>query len=166
MNIEKARQFLSLPEDLSKWDSDAWRMLRDPTTFLSVPWGEETDEIVALWNKNSPKELTIVAVADSAQTPVGFTHHLSCSGRTVDVPYRASREDCFVVVLSINNLVKESIGLRLSRASTGNSDWCFMPQRHEDWASLEAQYGADFVNARFVRLPDGWEELESALGAA
>lgn len=166
MNIEKARQFLSLPEDLSKWDSDAWRMLRDPSTFLSVPWGEETDEIVALWNKISPKELTIVAAPDSAQTPAGFTHHLSCDGRTVDVPYRASREDCFVVVLSINNLVKESIGLRLSKASTGNSDWCFMPLRHEDWASLESQYGAAFVNARFVRLPDGWEELESALSAA
>jgi len=166
MNIEKARQFLSLPDDIEKWDGDAWRMLRDPSTFLSVPWGEETDEIVRLWNKISLKELTIIAIPDSAQTPAGFTHHLSCDGRTVDVPYKASREDCFVVVLSINRLVKDSIGLRLSRASTGSSDWCFMPQRHEDWVSLESQYGTDFVDAKFVQLPDSWEELESALGAA
>ena len=164
--MEKAREFLSLPEDCSAWPSEAWDLLRDPDVFLSVEWGEETGDIIDKWNALVPGEFAIVATPDDADTPAGFTHHLSCSTGSLDVPYRASREDCMIVVLTINALVKGRIELRLSRVSTGNSDWSYLPLSDADWASLEAEYGADRVNRAFVRLAESWDALESALGAA
>ncbi|HEU0369569.1 MAG TPA: hypothetical protein VFR42_10180, partial [Candidatus Acidoferrum sp.] len=69
-------------------------------------------------------------------------------------------------VLTINNLVRERFELRLSRASTENSDWCYLPLRHEDWMKLESEFGTDIVKRHLLSLPESWEELETALDAA
>jgi hypothetical protein len=164
MNIEKAKQFLSQPADSSEWDRAAWQMLREPSTFLNVDWGEESEEIIDSWNNLAPDHFVEISGED-AQTAAGFTDRLTCKEQSVTVPYAASREDCFRLVLSLNQMVWGEIGIRLSKASTGNSDWSFLPLPHESWSTLEAEFGKDFVDAHFVELPDSWEELEIALNA-
>lgn len=165
MNIEKARQFLSQPANSSEWDRTAWQMLRERSTFLNVDWGEDSEEIIANWNDLAPDHFVEISGED-AQTAAGFTDRLTCKGQSVTVPYVASREDCFRLVLSLNQLVRGELGMRLSRESTGNSDWSFLPLPHESWSTLEAEFGKEFVDARFVQLPDSWKELEIALDIA
>jgi hypothetical protein len=162
MNIEKAKQFLSLPADSLEWNRTAWQLLREPSTFLNVDWGGESEEIIDRWNNLAPGHFVEISGQD-AQTAAGFTDRLTCNGQSLTVPYAASREDCFRLVLSLNQLVRGEVGIRLSKESTANSDWSFLPLPHESWSILEAEFGKEFVDLAFVELPDSWEALEIAL---
>jgi hypothetical protein len=162
MDIKKAKQFLSLPTNSEEWDGTAWRMLRERSTFLNVDWGQESEEIIDNWN-NLASDHFVEITPEDTQTAAGFTDRLKYKGQTLTVPYRASPEDCFRLVLSLNHLVRSRIGIRLSKESTGNSDWSFLPLPHESWSKLEEEFGKEFVDCRFIQLPDSWEELEIAL---
>ena len=46
MSLEIVQKFMELPVDRTNWDADAWKLVRDGSTFLSVDWGEDTEEII------------------------------------------------------------------------------------------------------------------------
>ena len=162
MDIEIARSYLRLSQDEDSWDVDDWAWIR--REFLSVDWGENAKGIVAAWNKLVPPELAATVCRELTEREPGFTDRLACGDASVTVPYTRSPEDCMRVVIALNTLMGDRAQLRLSHRSTGNSDWCYLPQNPADWAALEDEFGRDHVEARFQTLPSSWEALDAALG--
>ena len=163
MSIEIVRKFLALPVNIAEWEDEAWDLIREPNTFLSVDWGLETEEIIDQWNNIHPENLDISSTLQSTETALGYTHHILCGSSTISVPYNGSREDCFIAVLAINQLIKEYVEIRLCSESTDNSDWCFLPLSHITWKELEQEYGSELINRKFITLPETWNELERKL---
>jgi hypothetical protein len=161
MDIDVARGYLRLADDVDAWDPEDWSWIR--RTSMSVDWGLGAASIVAEWNRLVPSELAVTARRESTEDAPGFTDRLASGNSSVTVPYVRSPDYCMRVTLALNGLVGDRAELRLVRASTGNSDWCYLPLRPADWDMLEAEGGRDLVEARFQRLPDTWEALEAAL---
>ena len=164
MNIEVVRKFLALPTDKQLWGKEGWRLLRDRSAFLSINWGEETEEIVSCWNRIFPGVLEVTCTAVDATNPAGFTHKFSCKGRTSEAPYTGTRNDCFIALLALNQVVKHDVDMRFCKDSVGNSDLCFLPLPPADWMRLESEFGAETLAGRFLSLPATFEDFEKYLG--
>ncbi|NKI72350.1 hypothetical protein GN109_23265 [Collimonas pratensis] len=159
MSLEIVQKFMELPVDRTNWDADAWKLVRDGSTFLSVDWGEETEEIITSLNDIVGVQHPITASYEVSSNPAGFTHILTYQGRTLQISYAAERHDCFIVVLTLAELVKENIDIRFCKYSIGNSDLCFLPLSPAEWLMLEASHGQETINHRFLKLPQSFNEF-------
>ncbi|MDE1144396.1 hypothetical protein [Paraburkholderia tropica] len=147
--LDIVRSLLALPSERGRWRAEDWQLLRHRDAFLTVDWGLDTEEIVGQWNHLLDPEHMI-----SLPAPVAaLTVRLSYKGHTSDVTYRASREDCFIVVVAIAQLANAEIDTRLCRDSLGNSDLCFLPLLRAEWSQLEEAYGTAALDQRFAQLP-------------
>ena len=163
MNLDVVRNFLSLPTDKRAWGKEGWSVIRDPSAFLSIDWGEETEEIVLAWNRIAGSDLTVVAEILDFEGLAGYTHKLTLGERTLYVPYVGSREDCFIAVLTLNQLVEATVDMRFCQDSVGNSDLCFLPLLPTHWSDFEAEFGKEMIDRRFRKLPRNFEDFEAYL---
>ncbi|MEX3842339.1 hypothetical protein [Paraburkholderia sp. BR10882] len=153
--LDIVSRLLALPSEHGRWRSEDWQLLRNRDAFLTVDRGLDTEEIVGQWNHLLDPEHMI-----SLPAPVAaLTVRLSYKGHTSDVSYRASQEDCFIVVVAIAQLANAEIDTRLCRDSLGNSDLCFLPLLHTDWSQLEEANGTAALDQRFAKLPTNIDDF-------
>ena len=150
------------PRNPGSWDKAAWKVLRNPEVYVCVEFGQETETTVDNWNRLVTPAFAITAKAEHASTPAGYTHTLTCNGRSAQVPYAGSREDCLIAVLALYAVGRPDIDLRLCKDSVGNSDLWFLPLEPTDWKALETKYSPPLVDGRFERLPNTLSEFIKA----
>jgi hypothetical protein len=163
MNIDVVARFLALPSDQNDWSGEDWQLLFDRDAFFTVCSGAEISETIEQLNNLLPERFHLTSICTPADNSAGFSDKITYSGKTLSVPYVGSGEDSLIAVLTINELLGDEIDIRLSYDSLGNSDHSFLPLAHTTWTELEAKFGIDLVNKRFVSLPKSWAELEQEL---
>jgi hypothetical protein len=157
--LDIVRRFLALPSERDGWRAEDWQLLRHSDAFLTVDWGLDTEEIVGQWNHLLGPDHRI-----SLPAPVSaLSFSLSYKGHTSDVLYRASREDCFIVVVAIAQLTHAEIDTRLCRDSLENSDLCFLPLPHAEWRQLDKTYGTAALDQRFAKVPANIDDFLALL---
>ncbi len=157
------REFLSLPMNANDWTPENWKVIRNRCAFLNVDWGEETREIINFWNELVDEQFHVRV--ESAAVPYfpGFTDRFTYKDRCCEVPYTATRNDCFIAVVTLCQLVNDDVDLRFCKDSVGNSDYSFLPLSPEQWTFWEAEYSRNLLELRFLKLPKTFEEFGKIL---
>lgn len=149
--IEAARAVLHASADRSAWPRDLERLIRKEGVFLNVDFGQEPEDTLRLWREIVGDDGALeVEIGDG---PEGHTETLRYKGATAKTPLIYDRVDSMLTVLTLAQLVRGDVEIRLVRATIGDSTLAFLPLPAAQWTTLEQEHGAPLVRAAFSPLP-------------
>jgi hypothetical protein len=143
-----ARAMLALSRQKDSW---AHYMLQ-PAHAGEFLWTGD-GEAVERWNELFAGKEDMDTVTATVE---GKHEHffLAYGASKLQAPVKHDRDDETVVVLTLNRLVKNVTEVRFCVDSQHSSDLAFLALPPNEWAALEAEFGAPAVGYRFLPLPD------------
>ncbi|MES3023221.1 MAG: hypothetical protein V4857_16775 [Pseudomonadota bacterium] len=154
MQLAAARTILALPRD-----QDSWPYINaNVETFIWDEHGLEVDEWNAMVGKNAGFEDVTASYSNPDEEHATF---FSYKGKSVRVPLVFGREDNFISIHTLSQLVRKDSELRYCIDSTHSSDVAFLPLTPAQWRALEAEFGREAVAFRFLAIGPDLEAFSS-----
>lgn len=162
MPLTLARAMLQIPASDSSWSC----MLESQTSFIWDEHGEEVDD----WNRMiaSVEGLPEVSVSvdevneDEEEDEDDSRVYYCYRERSVLVPFQHERGDNLIGVHSLAKLVQSDSELRYCRDSWHSSDVAFLALAPTQWQTLEAEFGREAVERRFLRVDADFETFTAS----
>ncbi|PWF46736.1 hypothetical protein C7C56_015595 [Massilia glaciei] len=132
---------------------DSWTYIMEHAeTFIWDEHGLEVEEWNAMAGKGAGFEDVTATFNNPDEEDATF---LTYKGKTVRVPLVHDREDNFISIHTLSQLVREDSELRYCIDSTHSSDVAFLALSPAQWRALESEFGREAVDFRFLAIgPD------------
>ena len=146
MSLTAAQALLDLPQESAVGD---WLAREDVKRALI--WDVLGLEVLR-WNEIAARVPAMLGQVVCEDLPGGQTA-LNYKGRTLTAALLGGRLDGLVVIHTLSCLVKDDAELRLCIDTREADEVAFLPLSPGGWNRLEAKYGVDAVEHRFLAIP-------------